>query len=357
MAETAEKVIYKKLNEIFAIKESVMIVSFCVIAYNEEKTIKSLLNDICKQDYPHEKIEVILVDSMSTDSTKKFFVEFSEQRKDFLNVRVLENPKRIQAAGWNVAISAAVGEIIMRIDAHTMIPADFVSKNVRCMQSGEKITGGPRPNIAEEDTPWTHTLLLAESSMFGSSIAPFRKGHHKAYVKSVFHGAYRKEVFEKAGLFNERLGRTEDNEMHYRIRKAGYRICYNPEIVSYQHVRNTWRKMIIQKYGNGYWIGLTLGICPKCFSVYHFVPAIFVLSIIIFSILAMFGISLLLKILLVIYAIINIIMSIFAIAGQKKYKYYILLPIIFLSLHLAYGIGTLWGIIKMPFWVWKGKTD
>lgn len=67
---------------------------------------------------------------------------------------------------------------------------------------------------------------------------PYRKGNHKTYVKSVFHGAYRKEIFEKAGLFNENLGRTEDNEMHYRIRKAGYKICFNPDIISYQNIRN-----------------------------------------------------------------------------------------------------------------------
>lgn len=332
-----------------------MIVSFCVIAYNEENTIKSLLNDICRQDYPHEKMEVILVDSMSTDNTKKIMTEFAEQTQGFLDIRVLENPKKIQAAGWNVAISAAVGDIIMRIDAHTMIPREFVSKNVKCIQTGEKVTGGPRPSIAEEDTPWRHMLLLAESSMFGSSIAPFRKGHHKTYVKSVFHGAYRREVFEKTGLFDERLGRTEDNEMHYRIRKAGYRICYNPEIISYQHVRNTWRKMIVQKYGNGYWIGLTLGICPKCFSIYHIVPALFVLAIVAFGILAIQGLDFPLKILILIYLGINLIMSVLAVVGQKKYGYYILLPIIFLSLHLSYGIGTILGILKMPFWLWKEK--
>ena len=115
----------------------------------------------------------------------------------------------------------------------------------------------------------TYTIRLTDK--FGSSIATYRRSHHKTYVKSVFHGAYRREVFEKAGLFNENLGRTEDNEMHYRILKAGYKICYNPKIISYQHTRNTWRGMIKQNYGNGYWIGLTVGICPRCFSIYHFV--------------------------------------------------------------------------------------
>ena len=231
-----------------------MLVSFCVIAYNEEKALDSLFKDIIAQDYPHEKMEIVLVNAMSTDQTRKKMEEFSKEDHGFRRVVVLDNKKKIQAAGWNVAITAAKGDVILRIDAHTMIPSDFVSKNIQCIISGENVTGGRRPNVVEEETPWKHTLLLAESSMFGSSIAPYRKGNHKTYVKSVFHGAYRKEVFEKAGLFNENLGRTEDNEMHYRIRKAGYKICFNPDIISYQNIRNSWCGMLKQKYGNGHWI-------------------------------------------------------------------------------------------------------
>lgn len=328
-----------------------MLVSFCVIAYNEEKAISSLFNDIRNQDYPHDKIEVIFVNAMSEDRTRQLMEEFSKENNGFRRVVVLDNPKKIQAAGWNVAIKEAKGDIIMRIDAHTVIPKEFVSKNVECIQSGENVSGGPRPNIAEEDTPWKHTLLLAERSMFGSSIAPYRKGHHKSYVKSVFHGAYRREVFEKAGLFNENLGRTEDNEMHYRIREAGYKICYNPKIISYQHTRNTWSSMIRQKYGNGYWIGLTLGIAPKCFSLYHFVPLCFVLALITAVVMLIFGLRWPLVLLAILYMFFNILMSIVAVIKEKKYIQYILLPFIFVSLHLAYGIGTIVGILKMPFWL------
>ena len=243
----------------------------------------------------------------------------------------------------------------MRVDAHTMIPPQFVTNSVKSIESGEWVTGGPRPNIVEGNTPWKHTLLLAEKSLFGSSIAPYRQSHQKSYVKSVFHGAYRKEVFDKAGLFNEDLGRTEDNEMHYRIRKAGYKICYDPQIISYQHSRGTWYEMIRQKYGNGYWIGLTLGICPRCFSVYHFVPLLFVLAILISSVLAICGVTEPLKLLLILYVVVNLLMSFLAVSGEKKYGYYVLIPVIFLSLHLAYGIGTLVGIINMPVWKRRHK--
>ena len=334
-----------------------MLVSFCVIAYNEEKTLLSLFSDIRNQNYPHEKMEIILVDAMSTDATRFLMENFSKEKNGFRRVVVLENVKKIQAAGWNIAIKEAKGDIIMRIDAHTMIPRDFVSKNVACIQSGEYVSGGPRPNIVDEETPWKHTLLLAESSMFGSSIAPYRKSQQKTYVKSVFHGAYRREVFEKAGYFNENLGRTEDNEMHYRITKSGYRICYSPEIISYQHTRNSWIKMIKQKYGNGYWIGLTLGVCPKCFSIYHFVPMCFVLAILIAMLLWNLGIQIPLLALGGTYLIVDIFMALMAIHKEKKCWQYFLLPIIFLSLHISYGVGTLIGILKMPCWRHKIKKE
>ena len=332
-----------------------MTVSFCVIAYNEETTLLSLFKDIVNQDYPHEQMEVILVNSMSEDATRQMMETFAKEDHGFRRVVVADNPKKIQAAGWNVAINQAQGDIIMRIDAHTMIPREFVSKNVACIARGEDVSGGPRPNIVDEETPWKHTLLLAETSMFGSSIAPFRQGHNKSYVKSVFHGAYKKEVFQKAGLFNENLGRTEDNEMHYRIRKAGYKICYDPSIISYQHTRNTWRGMIKQKFGNGYWIGLTLGICPGCFSVYHFVPLCFVLGIAFSLFLFRNGMFIPFILLCSVYILINLIMSVAAAKGNKFYIQYLLLPVIFLSLHLSYGVGTITGVIRMPFWKYHLK--
>lgn len=331
-----------------------MTVSFCVIAYNEEKNLKALFSDIKNQDYPHDKMEIIFVNAMSTDKTKVLMEQFAQEDNGFIRVVVVDNPKKRQAVGWNIAIKEATCDIILRIDAHTMIPREFVSNCVRSIESGEYVTGGPRPNIVEEDTPWKYTLLLAEKSMFGSSIAPYRKSRRKTYVKSVFHGAYRREVFDKVGLFNENLGRTEDNEMHYRIRKAGYKICYDPRIISYQHSRGTWTKMICQKYGNGYWIGLTLGVCPRCFSIYHFVPGIFVLCLL-FSIALAICSNIVspLWFLTIFYGISNLIMSFITVKGEKKYIQFLLLPFIFLSLHLAYGIGTIIGIINMPFWKHK----
>ena len=210
-----------------------MFITICVIAYNEEQTLPAILKDIAAQDYAHGSMEVVLVDSASSDHTKKIMQEFAAQNTTqpdmgFVSVSVLDNPKRTLPCGWNVALKAYRGEAILKVDAHASIPKDFVTKNVAVLESGEDVCGGQRPNIIEQPTPFRNTLLLAESSMFGSSIAPYRNNPGKSYVKSMFHAAYRRKVFESIGGFDERLARTEDNEIHYRMRKAGFKLCFAP---------------------------------------------------------------------------------------------------------------------------------
>lgn len=325
-------------------------VSLCVIAWNEQNVLGALFEDIREQSYPHSQVEIVLVDGGSSDSTKKVMQRFAQEDNGFYRVLVLDNPKRIQAAGWNQAISHALGDVIVRIDAHASVPPEFIANNVRHLESGEDITGGRRPNIMEDGTPWKETLLLAESSMFGSSIAPYRRGTGKSYVKSMFHAAYRREVFEKVGGMNEALGRTEDNELHYRMCGAGYRFCLCDDIVSYQHVRSTLAKMLKQKYSNGLWIGLTAGVCPGCLSAYHFVPFAFLFGILFTTVLAVAGHPLLSLLMWGAYWLLAAVMAVVSVKGKRWHALYLLLPFLFFLLHVSYGAGTLVGLCKMPFW-------
>lgn len=324
-----------------------MTVSFIIIAYNEEKTLTSILQDLKKQDYPHEKIQVILVDGSSTDATKELMNLFAKENKSFKQVIVLDNPKRTLPCGWNIALEAAQEDVILRVDAHASIPCDFISNNIRCLESGEKICGGYRPNIIDGETPWKKILLLAESSMFGSGIAPYRHNSEKRYVKSIFHGAYCKEVFLKVGNYNEHLKRTEDNEMHYRMRKAGYKICFDPSIISYQYTRNTLARMMKQKFLNGYWIGKTTKVCPQCLSIYHFVPGLFVFGIVLTFSFAIVHIWAPCLVMWCCYWGLAIIMALTAILQEKKFSgSYMALPVLFFLLHISYGIGTLKGLLS-----------
>ncbi len=344
-----------------------MTVSLCIVAYNEVRNLAQLLGQVFSQSYPKEKTELVLTDSASTDGTKDILLAFArEHQQEYLSIQVLDNPKKSQAAGWNTAISHAIGDVIIRLDAHAEIPQDFIEQNIALIAGGEYVCGGARPNKADEDTPRKNLLLVAESSMFGSSPAGYRrKSGEKKYVSSVFHGAYRREVFAKVGGFNEDLGRTEDNELHYRIRKAGYQICQGSDIVSFQYVRGTFSSMLRQKYGNGKWIGLTMSVCYQCISSFHFIPFFFVIllicSLLLFVSSFITGLQwMMIPFLLVFgtYLLADIMMSAAAFVGaEKKHVNLLLLPFIFFLLHCAYGLGTAAGLLQIPFWRHKVKKQ
>ncbi len=326
-----------------------MTVSLCVVAYNEEQFLPSLLKDLQNQTYPHNLTEIVLIDGNSTDRTKQIMQDFAQAATEFYSVQVLDNPDRVQAAGWNVAIANAKSDVIIRIDAHTHIPAQFTEKNMILQEKGEYVTGGVRPCLIDNPTPWKETLLEVENSMFGSSISKGRKNTRSSYVKSMFHAAYRREVFLKAGGFNPKLLRTEDNEMHYRVRNAGYRLYCDPDIVSYQYARSDFKKMVKQKYGNGYWIGLTLGVCPGCISLFHLVPFAFILGIIFTTALAAFSLWHLAALMWTLYGLFVLTGTVCTVINKKANRWTFLMPVLFLVMHISYGVGTFAGLIKMPF--------
>lgn len=326
-------------------------VSFMTVAYNESAPLRALLNDLSEQTYPHGEIEALLVDGRSEDNTRQIMEQFAAHC-DFPSCRVLDNPKRIQAAGWNIAIREASGDILIRIDAHGRIEPDFVSNVVEQMERGESIVGGQRITIFEGKRPFARLLAHAESSVFGSGVASYRRKAPRRYVKTLAHAAYRKEVFERCGVFNENLVRTEDNELHYRMRRAGFRFCQCPEIYSYLHARNTLKGMIKQKWGNGFWIGATLPVCPGCLSLYNFVPALFVAVLISAVYWCWTNVSLFaLAFLGFWYALATVIAAVREMIKEPSWKIkplLILLPLIFLIMHLFYGAGTIVGLAFSP---------
>jgi glycosyltransferase involved in cell wall biosynthesis len=320
--------------------------SIGIVAYNEESFLPNLLGDMKAQKYPHELIEILLIDSCSTDRTKAIMEEFRDNSKDFYSIQVLDNSKKIQAAGWNIALQNFTGDVLARIDAHTKVTSEYSERVMKNINEGEMVVGGIRPAITEGDTSWSNVLLQVENSLFGSSINISRRSMKKTYVKTMFHAAYRREVLEEVGFFNEELLRTEDNEFHYRINKSGYKLCYDPTIISYQYIRNNFKKMIKQKFGNGYWIGLTLKICSGCISSYYLIPFIFVFAIIITSILAVLGIWQWAAVMWGLYAFFSIGNTIILVIQNGFYLQSVIMPFMFLILHIGYGIGTFRGLFS-----------
>ena len=356
--------VYVEQPEAAATVNPVDLVSLVVVAHHEAHYLPCLLNDIIAQDFPHAAIELLLVDSNAgTDVEQRRLMEdTAAANHGFRRVVVLDNPKGYLPHGCNVALAAYEGDVFVRVDAHARIPADFISCIVEVLNEGHDVCGGLRPVILEESSAWKETLLAAEASAFGASLASYRRErvkrvrgtynltHSGREVSSVFHGAYRQKVFKAVGNYDERLLRTEDNDMSQRIRAAGHRIWMDPRIQSEQYLRPSLGALLRQKAANGYWIGRTLWAKPKAVSLLHLVPLTFVLTLLAGAIFGFFLSWLPLLVLSGIYVLVDVVLSLAAALKSQKARLWMLaLPLVFPAMHLGYGFGTLAGSLRGPF--------
>ena len=321
-----------------------MKISFIVVAYNAAGSLGALLEDLLAQTIPHEQIEALLVDSASSDATRAIMLDFAKAAP--FEAKVLDNPKRWLASGINVALGAATGDAIIRLDAHARIPKDFLENNLRALARGEDIVGGCVLGGAPSGA-WESVLRTVDTSRFCGGAAPFRNGGEARYVDTLAYALYRREVYDRVGLYDERLRRTEDNDMHYRMRKAGYRFYFSPDIVSYHAARATMRGQLRQKWGNGYWIGRTMRIQPRCFAPRHLIPALFVLALLFGLLLLPFSVWPLL-LLLSAYLACDLVFAVRGALSQESGRLLALLtlPFLFPAVHVVYGVGTLAGLLS-----------
>ena len=321
-------------------------ISFIIVAYNAAGSLGALLDDLRSQTIACEQIQALLVDSASTDATRQIMLNFAKDAP--FEVKVLDNPKRWLASGINVALRAATGDAIIRLDAHARIPRDFLENNLRALALGEDIVGGCVAG-GQPNTDWENVLRTVDTSRFCGGAAPFRNGGEARYVDTLAYALYRREVYDKVGLYDERLRRTEDNDMHYRMRTAGYKFFFSPEIISYHAARSTMRGQLRQKWGNGYWIGRTMRIQPRCFAPRHLIPAAFVLALLVCLLLLPIS-ALPMLLVLIPYFLCDLAFSVQGALSQERGKLLALatLPFLFPAVHVVYGLGTLAGMIHNP---------
>jgi succinoglycan biosynthesis protein ExoA len=200
-------------------------VSIVVPVLNEERTIERLARSLLDQDYPRDRYEIVLADGGSTDRTLERLRRVDPDGR----IRVLPNPGRTAPAALNVAIAASTGEVVTRVDAHSWIAPDYLSRVVAVMEeTGEKVVGGPV--LMAPDTPFRLALVEALYAKVGVGSVPYRTLRERAYVESLQTGSFRREVLDEVGPFDEALAVVEDLDMNTRIRKAGHRLLLDPSI-------------------------------------------------------------------------------------------------------------------------------
>jgi len=320
-------------------------VSIVIPCRNEAKWISGCLESIARNDYPKNQLEVLVVDGMSDDGTGAIVASFAAAHP---YVRLLENPRRTTPAAMNIGIAAAQGAVIMRMDAHSEYPANYISKLVYWLgQSGADDVGGLWMMHPPGATLTARAITLGVSHLFGVGNAHYRIGAAEpVWVDTVPFGCYRREVFDRIGPFDEELLRNQDIEFNLRLRKAGGSILLVPEVVSYYHPRDSLRKLWRTHFQNGYFNPLVIRKMGWHVTLRQLIPPLFVLVLLASGLLAPWSTWALILFTALVTAYAIPLVG-FSLAGifQHGLRCGLLLPLVFISLHFANGLGALKGTL------------
>jgi len=304
--------------------------------YNEEQFIARCLSALRKQEYPPHRYEVIVVDGLSTDRSREIVEEIG---RHWPNLRLISNPQRVIPSGLNIGLKEARGEIIVRVDAHTVVATDYISTCVRYLQSGgaDNVGGLMRP-VGEGYVG--SAIAFAMASPFGPGPGKFHYFDRQAYVDTVYLGAYYRNTLLGLGGWDTEMLFSEDDELNFRLRQSGGKILLVPEIRSTYYCRNSLQGLASQYFNYGRFKVRVLIKHRRLASYRHFVPVVFVAAVVGGAVLNPFSLLLRLIWLLIlgIYCMVNVAVS-FTLAARYGWRHLFILPAVFSTLHLSYGLG------------------
>jgi succinoglycan biosynthesis protein ExoA len=326
-------------------------VSIIVPCYNEEATIQHLLEAVFLQTYPRTKMEMIISDGLSTDRTLEAIAAFQVEHPGFV-VRVVANLVRTIPSGLNQAIRESQGEIIVRLDAHSMPIPEYVERCVTALQLGKgDNVGGVWEIRAGAETWIAKSISFAAAHPLGVGDAMYRLNTSAGAVDTVPFGSFCRTLIDKIGAFDETLLANEDYEFNTRVRESGGTVWLDPSIRSVYFSRSTLGKLAAQYWRYGFWKFKMLKRYPHTLRWRQALPPLFVLILFILIVLS-------LSIVFARYLLAAQLFGYFfvlTLAGLKlafeKNTGFLLpgLPLAISTMHFAWGTGFLWSGISSPF--------
>ncbi len=318
------------------------LVSIVLPCRNEQGYIQACLQSILEQEPPEGGFEILVADGMSTDGTRDYLQQIAKERPQ---IRVLDNPGRIVSTGLNAAIRAARGEIIVRMDAHTVYAPDYVRQCLAVLsETGADNVGGPMQTTAK--SYMERAIRAVFHSAFAVGGARSHKAGYEGYVDTVIYGCWKKAVFERIGYFDEELVRNQDDEHNLRLARAGGKVYQSTRIRSWYHVRGSLKTLFRQYMQYGYWKVLVIRKHQTPASLRHLVPGTFLASLCLLAAFGLFwppalwgaiGLG-------VLYAATALTAAV-AIAARAEWKLLPVLPVVVACFHFGYGYGFLRGIL------------
>jgi glycosyltransferase involved in cell wall biosynthesis len=314
---------------------------------NEAAFISESLGAVLAQDYPADRMEVIVVDGDSTDGTQKVLERYQGSRPPVI---VLSNPARIVPSALNIGIRRAHGEIIVRVDGHTVIAPDYVRKCVQFLKRGDaENVGGPmRP---QGQSYFGQAAALATTCPFGIGNSRFHYAEQEQLTDTVYLGAYWRQIFDRIGFFDEEFICNQDYELNYRLRAAGGRILCTPEIQSAYYCRGSLSAIWRQYFSYGFWKVRTLRKHPRSLKARQTAAPAMVLGILVLLVLGFFfpPAWYLLALAAIIYLGLGIPFALRQSIAAGTPGLWVGVVLAFLTIHLAWGSGFWVGVLRSLF--------
>jgi glycosyltransferase involved in cell wall biosynthesis len=325
------------------------LISIIIPTLNEKEFIHNCINSVLKFEIPKQYfIEILIIDGMSVDGTREIIKNYCLQDQ---RIHLLDNPKVFQCSAINIGILTSKGEYILRLDAHSQYPTNYLTSLLQdYYESNADNVGGIFITKPGNDSFQATLVQALTTHPFGVGDAAFRTGGKAGYVDTVPYGFFKRALFNKLGLFDERLTRNEDYEFNQRLIKSGGKIWCNPDIHIYYYNQPTLIGLYKKQFNkeapyNVY----TWYIAPYTFAIRHAIPGLFTMSILAGIILIF--ISNIFKWIFIITAFIYSIFAIYASLQQaKRYKnifHLLFLPGAFFIFHFIYGLGIISGLINL----------
>jgi GT2 family glycosyltransferase len=324
-------------------------VSVIVPCFNEVDHITACLSSILSSTYPHDRMEVLVIDGLSTDGTRD---RVHELETEDTRVRLIDNPKRIKPVAFNVGVRESVGELIMIVGGHSTYPEDYVELCVKyLLEWNADNVGGVVVASPRKQTLSGISILAVQRSRLGlGGGAITHNGEGPEWVRTVFGGCYRRSVFEQCGSFDERLLRGQDREFNFRISRAGRRILRVPQIKSYYFTRSDFREHIRWSFAAGmtpFYIARLLK-DKDLVSLRNVLPAIALAGVCVLSAAAIWWApaAVLLGLPLIAYAVLILGAGLSTAMRYGKAGPIVGVPWTFALTHLSYALGCWFGILK-----------
>ena len=326
-------------------------VTVVIPARDEQIFIGRNLDAVLAQDYPADRLEVLVADGGSADATRDIVHRVAERvarEGGGARVRLIDNPGRIMSTGANAAIRSAAGEVIVLLGGHAWLPAHYVRTCVTALLANDvDVAGGTLETVG--DGPMGEAIAAALASPFGIGNSGFRtlRSGEPIEVDTVAYGAYRRDVFERVGLFDESMVRHQHYELNHRLRSAGGTILLIPDLRAVYHARSSLTELWRQYWLSGVWKGRLLGRRPASVRMRHLAPSLFAVGLLGSAIgmivwppfIVLFG--------LLFGAYLGfIVVALASFVWRGKWRLLPLLPLVLACLHFGYGLGVWAGLAR-----------